>query len=67
MNRENVSLVSALLSLISGIVLCFLSFFLSEDHSIDNTVLWYLGEMLVYAGSILGLKSYIDYKINENK
>ena len=65
MNRENVSLLSALVSLLSGITLCFLSFFLSPEHSIDNSVLFYLGEMLVYAGSILGLKSYIDFKIRK--
>lgn len=65
MNRENVSLISALISLLSGIVLCFFSFFLSGDHTLDTSVLWYLGEMLVYAGSLLGIKDYIDYKVNK--
>ena len=65
MNKENVSLTSALLSLVSGIALCFLSFFLSQDHAIDNSVLFYLGEMLVYAGSVLGLKEYVDYRMKK--
>lgn len=63
--RENVTLASALAALFSGIAMCFCSFFLSEAHEIADSALFYLGEMLVYAGSLLGVKNYIDYKIGK--
>lgn len=54
---------------------CFVFFvlFLSSYH-IDNSVLWYFAQTLMYAGSCFGIGAYIakfknevDEKINENK
>jgi len=63
MDKEQTSMAAALAALASGITMCFLSFFMSPEHEIGNSVLFYLGEMLVFSGSILGLKNYIDYKM----
>ena len=71
--KEKLMVASALTTLASGIVLSFLSFFLSSYH-IDNSVLWYFAQALMYAGSCFGIGAYItkfksevDEKINGKK
>ena len=71
--KEKLMIASALTTLASGIVLSFLSFFLSSYH-IDNSVLWYFAQTLMYAGSSFGIGAYIakfknevDEKINGKK
>ena len=48
--------------IISGVVLTFLCFFLNHD-----SVLWYMAQALVYAGSIFGVSMYIKTKWGEVK
>ena len=55
----------AVFLLASGVVMAFLSFLTSEQGEISDSVLWYFAQCLIYAGSVFGLKSYIDYVINE--
>ena len=71
--KEKLMIASALTTLASGIVLSFLSFFLSSYH-IDNSVLWYFAQTLMYAGSCFGIganiakfRNEIDEKINGKK
>ena len=71
--KEKIMIASALTTLASGIVLSFLSFFHSSYH-IDNSVLWYFAQTLMYAGSCFGIGAYIakfknevDEKINGKK
>lgn len=71
--KEKLMIISALTTLGSGIGLSFLSFFLSKYH-IDDSVLWYFAQTLMYAGSCFGIGAYItkfknevNEKINENK
>ena len=71
--KEKLMIASALSTLASGIVLSFLSFFLSSYH-IDNSVLWYFAQTLMYAGSCFGIGAYIqkfktevDQKINDKQ
>ncbi len=71
--KEKIMITSALITLGSGIILSFLSFFLSSYH-IDNSVLWYFAQTLMYAGSCFGIGAYItkfkndmDEKINGKK
>lgn len=71
--KEKIMIASALITLGSGIVLSFLSFFLSS-YRIDNSVLWYFAQTLMYAGSCFGIGAYItkfkndmDEKINGKK
>lgn len=71
--KEKIMIASALITLGSGILLSFLSFFLSSYH-IDNSVLWYFAQTLMYAGSCFGIGAYItkfknevSEKINEKK
>lgn len=62
--KEKIMIISALTTLASGIVLSFLSFFLSSYH-IDNSVLWYFAQTLMYAGSCFGIGAYITKFKNE--
>lgn len=50
--------VSAILTLLSGIVMCFLSFFVGGTHTVDGSVLMYFGQCLVYAGGIFSISGY---------
>ena len=63
MKKETISTLTAVVLIASGIVLSFLSFFLSAEGVIDDSVLWYFAQTLIYAGSVFGLKDYIDYKM----
>ena len=71
--KEKLMVASALTTLASGIVLSFLSFFLSS-YRIDSSVLWYFAQTLMYAGSCFGIGAYIakfrnemDEKLNGKK
>ena len=63
--KDNMMIVAALITLASGIVLCFLSFFLSRQHEINSSVLWYFGQTLLYAASSFGLATYVKAKLND--
>lgn len=63
--KEILMLTSACVTLASGILLSFLSFFLSTEHSIHDSVLWYFAQTLIYAGSAFGISAYIHGKLNE--
>lgn len=64
--KEWIQYGSALGMLISGVVLVFLCFFLN-DYDLKDSVLWYLGQCLVYAGSIFGVRAYMSSKYGEFK
>lgn len=63
--KDNTMIGAALITLASGIVLCFLSFFLSRQHEINSSVLWYFGQTLLYAASSFGLATYVKAKLND--
>ena len=63
--KDNMMIVAALITLASGIVLCFLSFFLDRQHEISSSVLWYFGQTLLYAASSFGLATYVKAKLND--
>lgn len=55
-----IQVITALVVLSTGIVLSFISFFTVPQGTIADSVLWYFGQTLVYAGSTFGFKLYID-------
>lgn len=63
--KDNIIIATACVTLISGIVLSFLSFFLSEIHEISSSVLWYFAQCLMYAASAFGIYGYVHAKANE--
>lgn len=63
--KDNTMIIAALTTLASGIVLCFLSFFLDQEHNVKSSCLWYFGQTLLYAASSFGLASYVKAKLND--
>lgn len=60
--------VSALASLFLGFTLIYLDFFMTEGNEVHDSTLWVLGQAFIYAGSIFGLKGYVDGRLgNFNK
>lgn len=63
--KDLVMIVTALVTLASGIIMSFLSFILTVNHEIHNSVLWYFAQTLMYAASTFGLYSYVKGKVVE--
>lgn len=59
--KEWIQYGSAIAMLTSGVVLAFFSFFLNGGD-VRDSVLWYVSQTLVYAGSIFGVGIYIQSK-----
>lgn len=57
-------IVVAVFTLLTGIVMSFLSFFLSVGHVVHDSVLWYFAQCLMYCASTFGLYSYVKTKVN---
>lgn len=64
-NKELAQYSSAIITLLSGIVLVFISFFLSPTHEVAGSVLAYMGEALVFCGGIFGVSLMIKTKFAE--
>lgn len=63
--KETVMIITAVIALTSGITLSFLSFFLSLEHIIDSSVLWYFAQTLMYCASVFGVSTYIHTKLDK--
>ena len=74
--KDNIQYSTAVFMLLSGVVLTYCSFFMKGD--VLDSVLWYAGQTMVYAGSIFGvsvlirtksgeLRNYIEERIREEK
>lgn len=59
---KHVQTITALVVLLTGVVLSFISFFTAPRGDIADSVLWYFGQTLVYAGSTFGIKLYVDQR-----
>lgn len=64
--KEWIQYGSAVGMLVSGVALTFLCFFLNS-YRIEDSVLLYVAQCLVYAGSIFGVAIYINSKFGEVK
>lgn len=62
--KEDVQYVTAIVTLFTGILMCFLSFFLNE-YIIDNSVLMYFGEALIFCAAVFGVNVLIKNKVLE--
>lgn len=56
--KEKIHYITAVGFLITGIILCFLSFFLNE-YNIENGVLFYLGTATTFTGAVFGINLMI--------
>lgn len=79
--KEKIQYATAVLMVVSAVVLAFICFFLNH-YKIEDSVLWYIAQALVYAASIFGIslaiktkmgkvkndmKQYVDDELNKHK
>ena len=60
--KENIQYTTAISTLFSGVLMCFLSFFLNE-YEIGDSVLMYFGQTLIFCGAVFGLNIMIRNKV----
>ena len=58
--KDKIQYSTAVFMLLSGVVLTYCSFFMKGD--VLDSVLWYAGQTMVYAGSIFGVSVLIRTK-----
>ena len=58
---------SAMFLLAFGAVMCAISLVLPPTGEIDGSVLMLFGQILVYAGSVFGVRIYIKDLMNQHK
>lgn len=62
--KENVQYITAIIFLFSGILICFLSFFLNE-YDIRTGALTYLGEAVAFTAGVFSINLYVKNKVRE--
>lgn len=60
--KEKVQYTTAIGFLITGIILCFMSFFLNE-YEIDNGSLWYLGQSVAFLSAVFCVNLVVKNEI----
>lgn len=61
--KENVQYITAILFLLSGIVMSFFSYF--DLHDVAGGVLTYVGEAVALTAGVFSINLYVKSKINE--
>lgn len=56
--RGNIAVISAIAMLAFGMTLTAIGFFVAPLGEVSDSVLWILGQALIYAGSIFGIATY---------
>lgn len=59
--KDNVQYGTAVVAVLSGIALAYLSFCLYGD--VKDSVLWYMSQVLIYSGGIFGVSIYFKTKL----
>lgn len=60
--KESIQYITSIGFLISGIVMCFLSFFLNE-YDIANGPLFYLGTATTFCGAVFGINLMVQNQV----
>lgn len=60
--KENVQYITAIGFLITGVILCFLSFFLNE-YDIDSGSLWYLGQTVMFCAGVFSINLVVKNEV----
>lgn len=69
--KDSLGVISACVMLIFGITLTAIGFAIAPLGEVSDSVLWILGQSLIYAGGIFGIATYtkgvVDRRIDEWK
>ena len=63
--RSTIAVFTAIVMLAFGIILTSIGFFVAPLGEVSDSVLWILGQALIYAGSIFGIATYTKGVIRE--
>ena len=63
--KEVVHYVCAITILLFGCTLCILGFYQEPKGSVDDSILFILGQCLLFAGSTFGLSLYVNQQIKK--
>ena len=63
--KDSIAVVSACVMLIFGITLTAIGFAIEPTGDVSDSVLWILGQSLIYAGGIFGIATYTKGVIRE--
>ncbi len=63
--RGNIAVISAIAMLSFGMIFTGIGFFVAPLGEVSDSVLWILGQALIYAGSIFGIATYTKGLIRE--
>lgn len=63
--KDSVTVWSAIGMLLFGCVLTTIGFFTEPMGEVSSSVLWILGQCLIYAGSALGIANYVKSNIHD--
>ena len=64
-SKEWVQYGTAVLMVVSGVTLTFISFFTKDD--VTDGVLWYMAQALTFAGAVFGVNIYFKNKLGESE
>lgn len=62
--KENIQYSTAISFLFTGIIVCFLSFFMNE-YDIETGALTYLGEAVAFCAGVFSINLYVRSKVQE--
>lgn len=65
--KEKIQYTTAVGFLITGVILCFLSFFMNE-YEVDRGSLWYLGQSVAFCAAVFGINLLVKnemFKVEE--
>ena len=62
--KESIQVWTAIIMLVVGTLLVIAGFIVPPTGEAHDSVLWFFGECLIYAGSIFGISIYVSGKIN---
>lgn len=63
--KDSVTVWSAIGMLSFGCVLTTIGFFVEPVGEVSSSVLWILGQCLIYAGSALGIANYVKSSVHD--
>lgn len=63
--KDSLAVISAIAMLVFGAGLCVAGFIVDPLGIIDNSVLWIMGQCLLYAGSIFGIGMYVKHTVKD--
>jgi hypothetical protein len=65
--RDKLSYIFAILSFVCGWIFTGIGFFMPPQGEVSNSVLWILGQALLFTGAVIGIAQYYQGQLNDFK